>query len=192
MQLNELEKSISRSRWFVSIIFGLTIGIYALWFWVIKDQPLSGDATYWGTFGDFVGGILNPLIAFSAFYWLTISVLIQKTELEETKNALVESSYSQHKQASLSEIQTKINVLQSKLVATNIDLEAEYAYRNTILDKGVGEVRGTPGYILNVMTKEGSLVVSQDALPIINQEIENLLNKQRTLLREIEELSAKI
>ncbi|ELP1876852.1 TPA: hypothetical protein ACMDQE_003473 [Vibrio cholerae] len=192
MNLSELESSIARSRWFVSTIFGLTIGVYAVWFWIIKDQPLSADAAYWGTFGDFVGGILNPLIAFSAFYWLTISVLIQKTELEDTKKALVESSLSQQKQASISEIQQQISVYQSKLTATNIDLEAEYAYRNTIINKATGEVRGTSGHIIKVMTKDGNVVAPQEALSIVSVEIEKLLNKQRDLLTKIDELSKKI
>lgn len=99
MNTQTLEKAIIRSRWFVAAIFGITVGTYAIWFNFIQLQDISASSSDWGSFGDFVGGILNPLVAFSAFYWLTISVLIQKQELSETKIALVASSKALEEQA---------------------------------------------------------------------------------------------
>lgn len=99
MDLGKLEKSIKVSK---IIAFTLVIGIplvYAIWFGVINKQSLSLDSSFWGTFGDFVGGILNPVIALLAFYWLTMSVLIQKTELSATQNILAETESVQREQA---------------------------------------------------------------------------------------------
>ena len=99
MNTKDLQKAISRSRWFVAIIFGFTIGAYAVWFFVMQEQEISSNSSDWGAFGDFIGGLLNPLVAFSAFYWLTVSVLIQKQELSETRVALVESSIALKEQS---------------------------------------------------------------------------------------------
>ena len=73
--------------------------VYLVWFYFINNLPLSTDSSIWGTFGDFIGGILNPLIALLAFYWLTQSVLIQKTELSETQKVLKETEKAQKEQA---------------------------------------------------------------------------------------------
>lgn len=49
----------------------------------------------WGQFGDFVGGIMNPLVAFAAFFWLTQSVKLQKQELADTRRELKASADAQ-------------------------------------------------------------------------------------------------
>jgi hypothetical protein len=48
----------------------------------------SDDLSSWGQFGDYIGGLLNPLVATFALVALVISVRIQKTELTETRTAL--------------------------------------------------------------------------------------------------------
>jgi hypothetical protein len=72
--------------------------VYFVWFFIINEMELSIDPSYWGTFGDFFGGILNPIIAFCAFFWLAKSIRIQKQELEETRETLKESGKTQKKQ----------------------------------------------------------------------------------------------
>lgn len=99
MKLQELEQQISRSKLLIGSLIVLLPSIYFVWFYLLNDVPLSPTAASWGTFGDYIGGILNPLVAFSAFIWLTRSVLIQKTELEDTKLALVASQKAQQEQA---------------------------------------------------------------------------------------------
>lgn len=69
----------------------VAIGLFALYamaFFTLKDFPRSLDAEKWGQFGDFIGGLMNPLVAFAAFYWLTRSVKLQKQELAATRAEL--------------------------------------------------------------------------------------------------------
>lgn len=99
MEVENIETSIKKSRLFMAIIFITTIGSYAGWFYFKHDTQISINSSSWGAFGDFVGGILNPLVAFSAFYWLTVSILIQKEELSKTTKALIEASKAQQEQA---------------------------------------------------------------------------------------------
>ena len=63
---------------FASGFISLVVCSDLAWFWGFNKQALSTDSSVWGAFGDFVGGILNPVIAYLAFYWLTRSVIIQK------------------------------------------------------------------------------------------------------------------
>lgn len=68
---------------------------YFIYFSLILGQPASIDADKWGQFGDFFGGILNPIVAFAAFYWVRKSVLLQKKEMRETSQALADAARSQ-------------------------------------------------------------------------------------------------
>lgn len=98
-ELKKLNRDVNVSLRFAIGAFVLLVGGYTFWFWIYNDIPLSTDSSLWGTFGDFVGGILNPMIAFLAFYWLTKSVKIQKTELEATKLVLAETEKATKEQA---------------------------------------------------------------------------------------------
>jgi hypothetical protein len=106
--IDTTDKSIDRSMNLVVVVYGLTLSAYFAWFVIFNKVPLSADSAHWGQFGDFVGGILNPLIAFSALFWLTRSVKLQKTELQETRKALEESAESQARHANAAEKSMRI------------------------------------------------------------------------------------
>lgn len=99
LETSDLAKTIKRSKIFAFFLIVAIPATYLTWFYFINKQGFSTDSSMWGTFGDFVGGLLNPLIALLAFYWLTQSVLIQKTELSETQNVLRETEKAQREQA---------------------------------------------------------------------------------------------
>lgn len=99
MNLDDLDKHVSRSKRLIVFALFLLPLAYVLWFGVAQEKPLSVKTEDWGAFGDFIGGILNPLVALSAFYWLVHSVVIQKTELQATTAALQASQQAQQDQA---------------------------------------------------------------------------------------------
>ncbi|WP_395763624.1 putative phage abortive infection protein [Stutzerimonas balearica] len=82
------------------------------------DIPLlaisnSNTAEHWGQIGDFVGGILNPALSFTAFLTLLYTLKIQSDELKEAREeskAAREDAKSSHK---IQEYQTKIFERQS-------------------------------------------------------------------------------
>jgi large-conductance mechanosensitive channel len=83
--------------------------------------PLSKTHADWGTFGDYFGGILNPIIAAFAFYLIAKTYELQKRELEETRKLLKVSTDAQNQQiklaaltASLNSNLTNISILQSE------------------------------------------------------------------------------
>lgn len=88
-------------RFSVLLVFFL---LSFLIFYALKTEflPLSADKL--GTFGDYIGGILNPTIAGLALIWLVYSVRIQTTELKATNNALsstMETAKQQQEQISI-------------------------------------------------------------------------------------------
>lgn len=183
MNIDNIEKSVKKSRLLVVILFGLTIGAYLIWFFVIHRQSLSTDSSVWGAFGDFIGGLLNPLIAYSAFYWLTASVLVQKQELVETKKALVDSSVAQQDQVKAAFRNAKIEAINMRFKKINIALEAELNYRNILIDNGMDN-----GNYQKSLDKAGKVVIPRDHIAICNKYIEKLENDQHLLIREVEEL----
>jgi Putative phage abortive infection protein len=66
---------------------------------------ITTDHERWGTFGDFVGGALNPVIGLAGLLALLLTVILQtrelqysRSELELTRGELVESNWHQKKQ----------------------------------------------------------------------------------------------
>lgn len=119
----ELDNRIGQWRFWLSCL-GLSLLIaYIGYFAVYLGQNPAKDADKWGQFGDFFGGILNPLMAFAAFYWLTKSVKIQHTELADTKIALQEASHAQTLQAKNSDLQVAIAARTSLVTALQSQID---------------------------------------------------------------------
>lgn len=68
--------------------FILLICAYSIKF---SKNGWSSDPDAWGQFGDFLGGVLNPLVSLAALFALVISVRMQRTELKDTRAELIEA-----------------------------------------------------------------------------------------------------
>ncbi len=109
--LRTLENEILRTHRVVGGVFVLTITFYIAWFWLKNSQNLSMSTEHWGQFGDFLGGIMNPLVAYAAYYWLTKSIRLQKEEMLEARQAMKESSKAQAEQAAHAQVQVRVAAL---------------------------------------------------------------------------------
>ena len=77
--------------WICTSIAIVTIGFYAYNF---NKSPLSIAPSDWGTFGDYIGGILNPIIGITNIIVLIyISFLISKYEDKRWSNQLIHDAY---------------------------------------------------------------------------------------------------
>lgn len=63
----------------------LLISSYVGWFFVHLSRSLSSSGEQWGQFGDFFGGVLNPILSF-----ITICILIKTSIYQEKHNSLLE------------------------------------------------------------------------------------------------------
>ncbi len=186
MQIETIERDVKFSRWIVVAIFGITVGIYFSWFGVFQQNELSAESSVWGAFGDFVGGLLNPLVAFSAFYWLTVSVLVQKQELAETRIALQDTSSAQLEQAELARKNGEVKVVNMKFELILSELKAEREYFNQVLS----DSSHLNGHVA-VHNKDGVKVTIKELAPICKKNISELEIKLNELILLADELTKK-
>ena len=172
-----LDVEIDRSIKFVAFVAVIVPVAYMLWFWCFHKLPPSESPSAWGEFGDFIGGIVNPLIAYSAFYWLAKSVRLQKTELTETRKALEESQKAQEDQARSTLASTKLQFINIELEAINSQILAERAYVNQLLSQAKQH-----GIEYTVVTKLGKNEKLEDFLPSLNAEIDKLVSRRDRLI----------
>ena len=111
-EIDVVQKQITYSRWGAGILIVIVLAFYVINF----RHGLSDNHEKWGTFGDFVGGTLNPLLAALAFYWLTSSIRLQLKELRDTRQVLSETATHQEKLALLEErnVSTQENILKTE------------------------------------------------------------------------------
>ncbi len=77
------------------VIMALLLFTYA---WTFSKLPVGENPAAWGTFGDYMGGLLNPLIS---LFTLIVAVQVwrlQKTELLETRKAVEEQGKTAEQQ----------------------------------------------------------------------------------------------
>ena len=72
---------------------------YPIFLFYLQAQswPISANPMEWGVIGDFFGGILNPILAFSSFVALLYTIQIQSEELRLTKDELKRSADAHEK-----------------------------------------------------------------------------------------------
>ncbi len=186
MKFSDIEKNVRNSWWTVVTIFGLTIASYVGWFAVVNNFSLSRDPSVWGAFGDFIGGLLNPLIAFSAFYWLTISVLVQKQELADTRIALSNASVAQVEQAELARKNAEVEVVNMQFQLLLSELNAEREYLNQIVSDA-----NHPGGHVQIMDKYGNKVAIREQAPACHAKIQRLESELKFLIEKAEKLTAR-
>jgi hypothetical protein len=120
-----------RTGWWVAGAFGVLIGMvlmYILWFGIKLGQPLAEDAAKWGAFGDYIGGVLNPIVALMALYWLTRSVRLQKEELAATRAELREAAYAQTRQVKISAEASRLSAIDTLLGSLNQEFNTQIDY----------------------------------------------------------------
>lgn len=184
MNINDLDKRVRHSIWFVSAASFLAPAAYMLWFWATNNRAISNETEAWGQLGDFIGGIANPIIAFFAFYWLATSVLLQKTELAETRKSLEESKNAQEEQAKTVLISTKLQYLNIQLEAINSQIEAERSYINQLIQQA--QIHGTN---YTVVTRSGTNEKLEKILPEINGLVSGLSEKRDRLMTQVEAIA---
>ncbi len=93
------------SKW---IVFGAFVIVFSSFFLKFHDH-ISDDNGVWGAFGDYIGGLLNPIIAGFAFYLIAETYKLQKYELEETRKLLKASTDAQKHQIDLAALTALLN-----------------------------------------------------------------------------------
>lgn len=181
---DQLRAQVNRSTGFAIGLFLLVVAAYLIWFAVINQREPSDDPAVWGQLGDFIGGILNPLIAFLAFFWLTKSVLLQRQELQDTKEALKESAASQAKQERHAACAARISALSSMLTSVNADAAATRSrlefLETPIQSPPSSEITGPAVF------GRRKTIGSSDEVKSVKSDLDSILERRDTLIQKIE------
>lgn len=83
------------------VIAHFQFGIDILWLKVKHHE----SAQYWGQIGDFIGGVLNPLLSFCALIAVLYNLSLQREELALARRDAREAQFIQNKQSAIFETQ---------------------------------------------------------------------------------------
>jgi len=80
--------------------------VFAAYF-ITFNGELAIEQDKWGTFGDFVGGTLNPILAFLSFIALLFTILLQSKELKISNETLIETKSELEQSRKIAERQSQ-------------------------------------------------------------------------------------
>lgn len=89
--------------------FLIILGLYIAYF---KNLSITNDSATWGTFGDYLGGTLNPIISFLALIGLLYTIHQQAQEMQATREELKQAAEQQRQQVEQQSRQSEIFNLQ--------------------------------------------------------------------------------
>jgi len=80
--------------WILVVASAVIATVFILYFDNFKGN-LSSSNSDWGTFGDFIGGTLNPILSILSLIALLLTIVLQSKELESTRMELERSASAQ-------------------------------------------------------------------------------------------------
>lgn len=96
----------NRLLWILGIAavaaFLIILGLYIAYF---KNLSVTNDSATWGTFGDYLGGTLNPIISFLALIGLLYTIHQQAQEMKATRDELERTAEQQSRQSEIFNLQ---------------------------------------------------------------------------------------
>jgi uncharacterized membrane protein len=84
-----LAQKIHRSlRWLLAIGAVAAVSVQAIYLYKFSSWPiaLSNDPAVWGQYGDYIGGLLNPIFSSLAFGGLVVTIVLQARQIDEGKH----------------------------------------------------------------------------------------------------------
>lgn len=119
---------------------GLGVSVLTLWFYFNTfDGGISADPNNWGLFGDFIGGSLNPILAFLGLIALLITIRLQSKELVDASTELKKSTKAMEEQsASLEKQNFESTFFQLMRLHNDIvsDLDLRKTKSHNVIHKG--------------------------------------------------------
>lgn len=169
---NSTLTTIIRGTLYIPLVTTIIVLLgYGIWLGVLNNQELSTHSADWGSFGDFFGGILNPIIGVMTLYWVIIAVRYQQEELGQAREALSKSSEAQVKAAHLQRINAALSALTAELSVIQSDIDAR---------------RDAQSEIMKMLRTEENLKEAQD----LSDAIGKLLESRRRVLKHMRDLIA--
>jgi uncharacterized membrane protein len=124
MDNSQSKNNVGKTALILGVIF--FISVITSYIWKFHGTTISGDPSHWGVLGDFVGGIVNPLLGLVTI-WLLTKTLHQSLEQQ------IDSSNNFKKEISLAKEQKTLNDAMSfiSFYDSIISEERENTHRST-------------------------------------------------------------
>jgi uncharacterized membrane protein len=88
-----ISRQLRRLTWLV--VIGVTASVVAIVTYAVHFRgPLSNSVAEWGQFGDYVGGLLNPIFGFLGLVALLATLYLQRQQLQGSLQELKDSAKS--------------------------------------------------------------------------------------------------
>ena len=130
------------SRTGLAVIFSfsvfIAISVIVLYFFIFRGG-LSASQEVWGQFGDYMGGVLNPLLALMALLALLRTIVIQSEELKLSRTELSETR-KEMQQARQQAVLTRVLTLSHNQASALREEVANLAFRVPTVHKGVTDL----------------------------------------------------
>ena len=91
------EHLLMAAYWIVAIVILAALVVLLVYFHAFGGQKMSRDPGDWGAFGDYVGGLINPLVGIATVTLIFLTLMLQRKELQ----ASLEEIRSAHRSAVL-------------------------------------------------------------------------------------------
>lgn len=129
--------------------FLIVLGLYISYF---KNLSVTNDSATWGTFGDYLGGTLNPIFSFLALIGLLYTIHQQAQEMQATREELKQAAEQQRQQVEQQSRQSEIFNLQQfestffslleqhNKVVERIEVESIYEELHNIYNKKIDQI----------------------------------------------------
>lgn len=164
---------------FISAIVVMAV-VFILYFSNFTGK-FTSQPEYWGTFGDFVGGTLNPILSFFALMALLITIILQNRELEVTREEMTQSRLTAQEQvlhfkneSKKNDIYRTVQVLENRL---------ERLYKESVYFISNGKLRERELYFFLTFATDDALtqIIKPEEHPLEEYETE-LINTKSTLM----------
>jgi hypothetical protein len=170
----------------------VTIVVYTLHFW---GSTLSDKQEAWGQFGDYVGGLLNPIIALCALVLLALGTQIQRRILRETRSQAERARFAtewgsmvtlladvKHRDSSAKLIEiASSGILRLSKPNKAMESQASEVLRDKNVSRAIVEAMTVVRPVLTLITSLVELVKSE-AIPLRPDERERYMDVIRAFL----------
>ncbi|TZF85242.1 hypothetical protein [Cognatilysobacter lacus] len=150
---------------FLVLALLVVVAAFGSYAWVYARFGLSHDPQDWATFGNYVGGVANPLLAFLTIALLAVTIVLQakqlgisSRELELSRRELELTRSELKRSAQAQELSEKALKAQAEAAATS----AKLATINALLSYYAGEIDRRKG--INYPVGDPNHIAQRDAL----------------------------
>ena len=138
---------------------------------------LSNDPATWGTFGDYLGGTLNPIISFLALIGLLYTIHQQAQEMQATREELKQAAEQQRQQVEQQSRQSEIFNLQ-QFESTFFSLLEQH---NKVIEKVETDIAKINGDIESRYKGLDTITETQPSERMSNYHAIEIINHNHTL-----------